>query len=110
MRQHTMDCEYPEGCSCGASMFNRLLKQLEAVPLTKPSTKPSTKTLLHTHHVTVTCACSERDIEIPLDQSLGFFRCNCGFYTSWFYFSGKISFTWNGVTRPAISQKGTVVT
>ncbi len=29
-KQHSMSCEYPEGCSCGATKFNSLLTELES--------------------------------------------------------------------------------
>lgn len=29
MKQHTMSCEYPEGCSCGASKWIKLKKELD---------------------------------------------------------------------------------
>jgi hypothetical protein len=29
--QHSMSCEYPEGCSCGASKFNSLVLKLRAL-------------------------------------------------------------------------------
>lgn len=30
MRNHTMSCDYPEGCSCGATEWNRLETELAA--------------------------------------------------------------------------------
>ena len=28
MKQHTLGCEYPEGCNCGASEWNRMERKL----------------------------------------------------------------------------------